>query len=402
MTQEQLISNLKAMADKDGVVSLKKDSNERYYLEKIVGKNDGLLMNEWIKKNIGLVMYVKGKNDGEVILHRLRQNGLLHSNKTKNAVRETLFASDLIVDENDKTVLSILKTRLRSQIKEQAYVKRMSAEEYVKQYLGIDYIPKGKVSIKSFDDVDKWINNNIKDDNADTLKSCVGFVNVREWLRQNWKIQNKDVVSAFADYVICNYPEYHLTAHVQVKDKTQLFREQLLRHYPNKVVYNLKLDHEKLYNLIYSYRREVPKGHIMSMKEMIENFIGQGEIKYLTATTTRRSKYTLETIRAGLENAFGKGDLNNLTVMKMCDNNKVNNQKRRILDATRAFCKGNEISLSDFLAGEGYVQVSKISKGKVPAKRHKLSNNLATKYLNNARTLRLSFGPNSKSDGKSR
>lgn len=390
MTKEELIKNIKGFADKDGVVSLKKDSKERYYLAKLVGKNDGLLINEWVKQNTGLVMYVKGRNDGEVILHRLRKNGLLKIDKTKNSVRETLYAIDLIVSEDDKSELAIIKNRLRRQIKEQASGKKISAEEYVIQYLGIDYVPKNKVSLRDFRDVDKWIEQNIKGTNADTLRDAEGFVNVRDWLVRNWKIENRGVISAFADYIISKYPEYSITAHVKVNDKDKMFKNILLNLYPNKVISNLKTNNSKLYHMIYSYRREIPNGHTMSMKQMIEDYIGNGELKYITDVNVRTTKYTPEVIKYQLESLFGKGDVSNPVVVKGYENGVVNNEKRRLLQVIRSFCKGNEISVEDFLKAEGYVGYKYTNKKAKPAKRAK--GIIRQKNTHNEGTIKIRYG----------
>ncbi len=392
MTQEQLIEKIRAMADKDGVVSLKKDSNERYYLEKIVGKSDGLLMNEWIKQNVGLVMYVKGKNDSEVILHRLRKNGLLHTNKTKNGIKETLYASDLIVDKTDQTILGLLKTKIRKQIKEQASAKHMSAEEYVVQYVGIDYVPKNKMLIRGFSDVDKWIEQNIVESDADTLRQVEGFVNVRNWLKNNWKIQNKEIVSAFVDYVICKYPEYHISAQTKLEDKSEFLKNILLEMYPDKVVSNLKSKSLKVYNLIYSYRREIPNGHTMSMKEMIEDYIGKGELTYITEVNTHVSKYNNNTIKVMLQNMFGAGDTRNPVVIKISENGAIDKNKRRVMQALRVLCKSNEIDMQEYLAGEGYVQYKYLNTKAKPAK--KPSKN---KHKNNRNTIKLTYGSRSES-----
>lgn len=390
MTTKQLIENIKAMADKDGVVSLKKDSRERYYLQKIVGKNDGLLMNEWIKQNLGLVMYVKGKNDSEVILHRLRKNNILRTTKTKNGVKETLYASDLIVSNDDESALGVVKTHLRRQIKEQANARHMSSEEYVIQHLGIDYIYKNKVLLRGFDDEDRWIEKNIIENNADSLRRVESFVNVREWLKNNWKIQNKGIVSAFADYIISKYPEYTISARMVVKNKAELFKEMLEMMYPDKVVDGLKQRNVKLYNLIYSYRREVPNGHTMSMKQMIEDYIGKGELTYITDVNVRLSKYSADMIRKQLQDLFGKGDINNPKVVKSYENGVVVREKRKLLQAVRAFCKGNEITMQDFLKGEGYVQFSHINKKAKPAKRHK--NSVKSKNNHNKSSMKICFG----------
>lgn len=397
MTQEQLISNLKAMADKDGVVSLKKDSNERYYLQKIVGKNDGTLMNEWVKENIGLVLYVKGKTDGEVILHRLRKNDLLRKEELAGKTVEVLYASDLIVSDSDKSVEGLLKNRIRKQIKEQAYAKQLSAEEYVSEYLGIKYHTKTKIQLRSFEDVDRWIKNNIRDDDANSLRKAKDFKIVRDWLRKNWQIKNSDVVSPFADYIISKHPEYSISAHSKFVNKSELLKSELIYYYPNKVIAGLKVDHNKLYHLIYSYRREVPNGHTMSMKQMIEDYIGNGELTYITDTTVRKSKYTLENIKAGMIQLFGKGDTNNPIVVKKYENGVVDKSKRKLLQAVRTFCKGNEISVEDFLRGEGYSQYSYVNQKATPAQKSSSSRHSSNK---NSNTIKLRFGNKLSENGK--
>lgn len=397
MTQEQLISNLKAMADKDGVVSLKKDSNERYYLQKIVGKNDGLLMNEWVKENIGLVLYVKGKTDGEVILHRLRKNDLLRKEKLAGKTVEVLYASDLIVSDSDKSVEGLLKNRIRKQIKEQAYAKQLSAEEYVSEYLGIKYYTKTKIQLRSFEDVDRWIKNNILDDDANSLRKAKDFKIVRDWLRKNWQIKNSDVVSPFADYIISKHPEYSISAHSKFVNKSELLKSELIYYYPNKVITGLKVDHNKLYHLIYSYRREVPNGHTMSMKQMIEDYIGKGELTYITETTVRKSKYTLDYIKAGMIQLFGKGDTNNPIVVKKYENGVVDKSKRKLLQAVRIFCKGNEISVEDFLRGEGYLQYRYVNKKTTTAQKSSSSRCSSNK---NSNTIKLRFGNKLSENGK--
>ena len=350
------------MADSDGVVSLKKDSKERYYLSKLVGVNDGLKIAEWVKANTGLMMYVKGKNDTQIIYHRLNKHGFIKEMTIDGVKVRRLYAEDLIARETDDSVLAVIKDNLRKQIKEQASRRKCSAGEYVEENMNIEYVPKNKVAIRSNHDVNEWICQNMKNNDADSLRKVDGFANVRDWLNRNWKIQNPSIVSPFVDYVITNFKDATISGMIDVVDKRVVFYNMLCKLYPDKLITNLKKSNNKLYHAIYSYRREVPKGHLMSMKEMIEKYIGNGDLTYLSGVPVRVTKYKSEYIIDRLAKLYGNGNIKALV------KTNIRKDDRALYQGIREFCKGNEISMDDFMEGLGYERYKKLNKNKVAKK----------------------------------
>ena len=362
MNISEIVISLKKMADSDGVVSLKKDSKERYYLSKLVGVNDGLKIAEWVKENTGLMMYVKGKNDTQIIYHRLNKHGFIKEMTIDGVKVKRLYAEDLIARETDNSVVATIKDSLRKQIKEQASRRHCSAGEYVEENMHIEYVPKNKVALRNFHDVNDWINKNIKNNDADSLRRVDGFANVRDWLGRNWEIKNPEIVSAFVDYVVENFKQYTVSGTIDVVDKRAVFYNMLEKMYPDKLVVDLKKSNPKLYHAIYSYRREVPKGHLMSMKDMIEKYIGNDEFVYASGIPVRVTKYTSDYIIARLAKLYGNGNT------KAPVKTNIRKDDRVLYQGIRTFCKGNEITIEDFMAGLGYEQYNKLNKNKVVKK----------------------------------
>lgn len=384
MTEKEIFDNLKTMADKDGVFALNKNSSERYYLAKFVKSNNGLDIAKYVYQKTGLIMYVKGKNDGVVILHRLRKNGFIRKEVVNGKEVERLYSEDLIADKDDMSVEAIYKTRLRRQIKEQAYMKKCSVKAYVEDNFAVQYIHKNKMYVNNFDDVEEWINTNIEGDDADSLRNVEGFMHIRAYLARNWKIKNPKIVSAFVDYIVEEHPELKITGRVTVKDKRQMIYDRLVELYPDKYIFGLKRRDTPLYETIYSYRREVPKGHNMSMKQMIEDYIGQGQLKYYTYNPFRKTMYTDKYIQNQLKEMFGEGSQESPVVVNFYKHTDLGNNNRKLLQGLRTFCKGNEIDLDEYLADYGYVRVSKANTSKVCKKPN-------TKGVEAPRTLRVNI-----------
>ena len=354
-TEEEIIKYIKEnMIDSDGVVNINNTVPSWVYDYLRYRFKDQQKRVEWVKENTGGLLWISGYNTADVTKQRLRANNLIKIEKVNGKLVERLYSVDLSEKKIEiKTIEDQMYAKkiekLRKIIKDAANKRGISAKEYVEKEMGIQYI--GQKIFRNFNDIDTWIIENMKENtNADILRKVDGFNLARDFLKNNWKIRNEMYMSPFVDYIKLNFPQYQINAMLGM-EKDQLkeyFFNILVQHYPDRVVKCLKKDRKKLYDEIKTYRKITPGGSDMTIKEFIEDYIGDGVFKYVTKNTTHKpSKWTEQYIEGQLIEVFGEGDVENPVVIKLKTNRNLERQIRQ-------YCQSHELGRNEFLNPLGY------------------------------------------------
>ena len=356
-TEEEVINYIKEnMVDSDGVVTINNTHPSWVYDYLRHRYKTPEARVEWVREKTGALLWVGGYNTAAVLRQRLRANNLIRMEKVNGKLVERLYSVDL--SEKDLEVNTIEDglyaqkiTKLRKAIKDNANKNGLTAKEYVEQEMGVEYV--NQVRFRSFLDVDRWIIEHMGETtNADILRKIDGFNNVRDFLKNNWKINNEMYSSPFVDYIKLNFPKYSINAMLEVEkdDRKQYYFNILLQHYPKRVIQYLKKDRKQLYDEIKRYRNTVKGGPDMTLKEFIEDYIGDGMFVYITKNSKKiASKWTKEHINQELIDTFGEGDVQNPVVIQLRKNN------RNLAKQIEFYCHREDITSNEFLNPMGYM-----------------------------------------------
>lgn len=330
-TEEEVINYIKGnMIDSDGVMVINKTHPSWVYdyLRHRLKTPESRVA--WVREKTGALLWVAGYNTPDVIKQRLRANNLIKIEKVDGKLVERLYSDDL--NENHIQINTVEEQiraqkieKLRKMIKDNANKNGLSAKEYVESKMGIFYV--NHVMFKSLEDVNNWIIENMKGKtDANTLRKIDGYNNARDYIKNNWKIQNEMYSSPIVDYLALNFPEYRIDGMIQIeKDvKKEYYYNVLWQEYPSRVIERLKTDNKKLYEEIKLFRKTTKGWHDKSIKEFIEDYIGEGMFVYVTKSIPKASKWdNTDYILRQLVDAFGIGDVNNPLLIKLSKNRTI-------------------------------------------------------------------------------
>ena len=355
-TEEEVIKYIKEnMIDGDGIMVINKTHPSWIYDYLRHRYKNPEARVEWVREKTGALLWVSGYNTPAVIKQRLRANNLIKIEKVDGKLVERLYSADLSenkieINTTQDHIYAQKIEKLRKMIKDGANKKGVSAKEYVENEMGIEYI--NQVMFRSFEDINNWIMRNMGEStNANILRRVDGYNLARDFLRNNWKIQNEMYSSPLVDYMAINFPEFKMNAMIEMEkgDKKQYYFNILYQKYPKRVITKLKTNNRRLYDELKAYRNTLKNGPEMTIKEFIEDYIGDGLFIYVTKNDKKiPSKWTnIDYIHEQLIATYGEGNIENPIIIKLKEN-------RNLEKNIRNYCARNELGRNEFLNPLGY------------------------------------------------